>query len=292
MEKASCDKKKMDRIIITVNMTTKGETSGHRVKKREASHLRVLERKPIRCPHTLLNGTSRGGENPGKDHHKNRKSYNKKSLTKEEEAKYWTQNKCFNYSELGHMSQNCPKGRTVASLVLGKLPGLKSYSVRVDLCETDWLREIALSETTTEMLVGMINIGTEYDDLLELMEVSEAEVAQPEESQEGFAEDEDPPSSMYNSSNEGAFMHSPQQTNTNQDLSFDMAKLMNLEPTDDYFEKVILTAEQDFGKDTYETIVPNMEEKLALVWSVGGVKNLWKTAPDRLCHSAKARIFP
>ncbi|KAG6870046.1 hypothetical protein C0995_015565, partial [Termitomyces sp. Mi166 len=81
----------------------------------------------------------------------------KRMLTKEEEAEYRAQDRCFRCGEVGHMSHNCPQGKTATSSAPGKPPGIKSYSVKLDLRDAEQLREEALGDTTEGVYVGMIS---------------------------------------------------------------------------------------------------------------------------------------
>lgn len=73
------------------------------------------------------------------------------------------------------MACNCPVGRTGTSSQPRKLLGLKSYSVKMDLQETDHLREEALASTTTMLQVGLISLilepQSETKNFLRLIEV-------------------------------------------------------------------------------------------------------------------------
>ena len=81
-------------------------------------------------------GTAQASEINGKykkGADKPQKPEGRKHLTKQEEAEYRAQDKCFNCRQPGHMARNCAKGKLASSSNPGKPPGLKSYSVKVDL---------------------------------------------------------------------------------------------------------------------------------------------------------------
>ncbi|KAG6825453.1 hypothetical protein H0H93_000685, partial [Arthromyces matolae] len=131
--------------------------SKHKHRHGENKHKhRKSHRDRSRSPYgRKTNTTPRYTSRRATDHHKSKSDYKQKhseerknKLTREQEDEYRASNKCFNCGEPGHMSRNCPRGRTAKASSSGKPPGLRSYSVRVNLDETERLREEALASTT------------------------------------------------------------------------------------------------------------------------------------------------
>ncbi|KAG5334161.1 hypothetical protein C0989_004255 [Termitomyces sp. Mn162] len=236
------------------------------------------------------------GENP-----KYKKQNERKQLTKEEETEYHAQNKCFNCGQLGHMSRNCPSGRSASSSTPGKPPGLKSYSVQVDLREMDRLREEALGQTTAGITVGMVTLSTnrndtfiikgdspsliehleenldnssadtadrverECDNLPDSMEVLEGGAAQPVEDDD-ITEGPSTPTSDRYSEDEESYMDSHTNVCLDLELNIDIENPVNVDTIEDYYDEVYLTTEQDFGQESYDFVVSNTEERMELVW--------------------------
>ncbi|KAH0586395.1 hypothetical protein H2248_007632 [Termitomyces sp. 'cryptogamus'] len=199
---------------------------------------------------TLPAYSGKGGTSRPSDHRKPksevprfRKMGERKRLSKEEEAEYRAQDKCFKCGNTGHMSRNCLQGKSASSPNPGKPPGLKSYSVKVDLQGTERLREEALGETTAGVYVGMIAPG--YAD----------EPAGHEITGTGPDETGDKDSGQ-----------------TTRRIHPDMGGRAACEETrcshteDDHCNMIGLSAEQDYGRDTYGFKVKSPGKKVELLW--------------------------
>ncbi|KAG6886823.1 hypothetical protein C0992_002131 [Termitomyces sp. T32_za158] len=162
-------------------------------------------------------------------------------LSKEEEAEYRAQGRCFRCRETGHLARNCPQAHASSSSNPGKPPGLNSYSVNVDLWEAEKLCEEALGGTTKDLFMGLISHGEpdpepDETDLQPLLEVSGAEAAWPDK-------DDLVP-----------------------DVVSDLGRLQPWSGPAGRADQVLLTSEMEFANGTYEFLVQNVEEKTHLAW--------------------------
>jgi len=81
--------------------------------------------------------------------------------------------KCFKCKEHGHMARNCPTNNSIKSSSLGKPLGLSSFSLGIDLQETERLRNAGLPEHSS-LFLGMIDIrGDSNSDDLEYLNPTE-----------------------------------------------------------------------------------------------------------------------
>jgi len=114
--------------------------------------------------------------------------------------------KCFKCKEHGHMARNCPTNNSIKSSSSGKPPDLSSFSLGIDLEETERQRDAGLSERSglslrfvniggdsdgddlkyldppeeshlpgSDMLLDLVKDNSEFDNLPELMPVSDSE---------------------------------------------------------------------------------------------------------------------
>ncbi|KAG6899095.1 hypothetical protein C0995_007104 [Termitomyces sp. Mi166 len=241
-------------------------------------------------------------QKPRTDSSKSKALEEHKHLSKEEEAEYHAQDWCFKCGEIGHMAHNCACGKHASSSNPGKLPGLKSYSIKVDLCETDRLRKEALGQTMTGVFIGMVmipevpmgegppyeglsitpvsvngppgfrghtikGIKEEEEDLPDLREISDAEAAGPD-----YDYDEIP--GRYNPENENSVCYNKVEEDRDSPPRASLDSGLNLEveePIGHYVDeegeprKVWLIVERDFNEDSYDFVVSNSDEKIELV---------------------------
>ena len=155
-------------------------------------------------------------------HHRQEGPSTKKvQLSVKEEEELCAAGKCFKCKEHGHMARNCPTNNSVKSSSSGKPPGLSSFSLGIDLEETERLRDASLPERSG-LSLGFVNIGgdsdgddleyldppeeshppgsdtlldlvkddSEFDDLLELVPVSDSEDESPSYDDESEISDE------------------------------------------------------------------------------------------------------
>ncbi|KAH0585330.1 hypothetical protein H2248_008571 [Termitomyces sp. 'cryptogamus'] len=73
------------------------------------------------------------------------------------------------------------------------------------------------------------------------------------------------PSDCYSEDGE-SYIDSPHNVCLDLELNLNVEEPVNHDPVEEYFDKVLLTIEQDFGCNSYEFVVSNIEERMELVW--------------------------
>ncbi|KAG6906327.1 hypothetical protein DXG01_014484, partial [Tephrocybe rancida] len=254
---------------------------------------------------------------PGMSRDKNFES-RKPRLSKEQEAEYCAANRCFGCGEVGHISCNCPRGRTAKALTSGGPPGVKSYSVRVDLRETDKLQEEALAGTTQGTSVGMICLGDSHDivsdaktssdvgdslfsgtetlsetDISSLLSETDSEDDLPDLE---YITDYEPENKMhvwpelpsisdFESKNEMVDIPTHLVTDYGSEIGI-ITNAIQHDPDDDYFQEVALAPAEDFGHDGYDFPVNHAEQKLELLWK----EELARGRPNRLGNTVERKM--
>jgi len=100
-------------------------------------------------------------------------STKKVQLSAKEEEDLCAAGKCFKCKEHGHMARNCPTNNSVKSSSSGKPLGLSSFSLGIDLQETERLRYAGLPERSG-LSLGMVDIrGDSNSDDLEYLDPTE-----------------------------------------------------------------------------------------------------------------------
>ncbi|KAG5349432.1 hypothetical protein C0989_003950 [Termitomyces sp. Mn162] len=170
----------------------------------------------------------------------------RKRLTKEEEEQFQAQDRCFNCGEMSRP---------------GKPPGVKSYSVRLDLREADRLREEVLGQTTEGLSVGMVLIETSRQVATDQSTHPPSQEALGSESLRRWTQGRPPYPKRPRDKGEDA---------------------------GDYYDPVELIPPWEFGEEENPIWVDNSEEKLALVYEeerkFGRPRRLGNALERRLDH--------
>ncbi|KAG6843403.1 hypothetical protein H0H87_004905 [Tephrocybe sp. NHM501043] len=219
---------------------------------------------------------------------RNKVTSQKRPLTEEEKVDYMSAGRCFNCGATGHLSRNCPSRSNTRSGSSGKPPGIQSNSIRVNLRETERLREQALGNTTQELKIGMMTYdvdsdpewtGEESSGILNLLteefgssgassgneeSVTEAQPTELSELTSGPPDLQTVSNSSVSesfNSEEDEGVHGPSDVGPSLEFNSITDNRYN-----DLHEEFIFSEPMNFGQQSYLIDLENAEEKLVMLW--------------------------